>query len=550
MRKAAHQIGTQLAGTACRHRRAAALRIVGRATDCMRGLVAVIALAAVLGLAIATNGPARAQEGPAAAQNEPAPAQDDSAPVQDETAPVENINEQAMPAPPSAAGQPVEPEPEQAQSNVPEPGQSMAVDYKLSSQDKIRVMVYEWRPALDEIFAWSALNQEYTIGPTGNLSLPLIGEIRAAGNTTAGLAQLIGTQLRDRMGLASAPDTAVEVVQFRPFYVTGHVQKPGEYPYRPGLTALQAISISGGMIRRADATAMRLERDSMVARGEIQLLAKERDTLLARKARLQAELVNAAEINFPAELVGRADDSDPATALLLTQERQVFKARKQSYETQMTVLRQLKEYLDKELVTLSGQLDAHRKQMSLLKIELDGVRTLAKKGLTTAPRRLALERNFAQLEGDDLRINGELLKIRQEISRTEISMVELENKWSGEATARLQEVQQELEKVETKTNTTGKLLYEAEVVAPLGMVVSGSRKKLEPTLTVVRLVNGKLTELPADEMSPINPGDTLKIEFPVPDLVAPMMPFSQGATGTNAVPTPADDVSPKRAALE
>lgn len=424
------------------------------------------------------------------------------------------------------------------------------VDYKLGPQDKIRVMVYEWRPSLDEIFAWSALNQDYTIGPTGNLSLPLIGEIRAAGSTTGELAQQIGNLLRDRMGLAAAPDTAVEVKEFRPFYVSGHVEKPGEYPYRPGLTALQAMSISGGLVRRADPGAMRLERESMAARGDMELLAKERDALLARKARLEAELANANDITFPQELVARAGDSDPATALLLDQERQVFRVRKQSYETQMTVLRQLKQYLEKELASLTGQLEAHRRQIKLMKIELDGVRTLAQKGLTTAPRRLALERNYAQLEGDDLRLNGEVLRVRQEISRTEISMVEQENRWSGEATSNLQDTQLRLEQVETKTNTTGKLLYESEVVAPLGVASYGHGKRIEPKLSIVRLVNGSLTELPADERTAIRPGDTLKVEIPLPDLPGMGGRLSPGATGAKAVPPDDDSISPKRAALE
>lgn len=499
MRKAAHRIGSPVAGTDCWRGCGSALGAIGRATARSRGLHTSIALAAVLGLALAADGPVRAAE--------------------DQT-------------PPAAS-------------------QSMDVDYKLGTQDKIRVMVYEWRPALDEIFAWSALNQEYTIGATGNLSLPLIGEIRAAGSSTAELAKAIGNQLRDRMGLAAAPDTAVEVVSFRPFYVAGDVEKPGEYPFRPGLTALQAMSISGGIVRRADAAAMRLQRESMVTRGDIELLAKERDALLARKARFEAELANAPEVIFPQELAGRADDNDPTAALLLEQERHVYKARKQSYETQMTVLRQLKEYLDKELTTLTGQIESHRKQMSLLKVELDGVRTLAKKGLTTAPRRLALERNYAQMEGDDLRINGELLRIRQEISRTEISMVELENKWSGDATSNLQDVQQKLEQVETRTNTAGKLLYDTEVASPLGVASLAAGKKLEPKMTIVRLVNGSLTELEADEMTTIRPGDTLKLEMPVPDINGPVMPLSRGAASIDTVPRqPADNASPKRAALD
>lgn len=90
------------------------------------------------------------------------------------------------------------------------------------------------------------------------MSLPLVGEIQAAGVTPADLGRIIGDQLKERLGMIDAPDTAVEVVQYRPFYIIGQVDKPGEYPYRPGLTVLQALSVAGGMQRISDMGLFRL----------------------------------------------------------------------------------------------------------------------------------------------------------------------------------------------------------------------------------------------------------------------------------------------------
>jgi polysaccharide export outer membrane protein/exopolysaccharide production protein ExoF len=386
-------------------------------------------------------------------------------------------------------------------------------EYKLGPQDKVRVSVYEWRPALDEIFAWSALNAEYTVGAAGKVSIPLVGEIEAAGKTTAELSGAISARLQERMGLATAPDATVEIIQFRPFYVAGGVEKPGEYPYRPGVTVLQAISISGGLMRGDRDGSNRLQREALATRGEMELYAKERDSLLARQARIEAELHGDNEISFSKELLGRAADSDPATTLLLQQERDVFTARKQAFETQMRVLEELKAYLEKEITSLSGQIEAHRKQMELLRSELEGVQRLAEKGLTTTPRKLALERNFAQMEGDDMRLSGELLKVRQEISRTEISMVELQNKRSGDATTELQTIHNRLEELRSKTRTAGKVLYETEAVAPFR--ISAMSGPITPVLKIVRRVGKRMLELPATETSLLQPGDTLKVEVPL-----------------------------------
>src|SRR5262245_6347435 len=64
------------------------------------------------------------------------------------------------------------------------PATSKQESYKLGPQDEIRVTVVEWRPARDEILEWTALKGNYTVGPSGKLALPLIGEVVATGSTT------------------------------------------------------------------------------------------------------------------------------------------------------------------------------------------------------------------------------------------------------------------------------------------------------------------------------------------------------------------------------
>ncbi len=108
-------------------------------------------------------------------------------------------------------------------------------DYTLGSQDKVRLKVFEWRASRDEIFEWTAFNAEYTVGQGGKISLPLVGDVVAAGKSPTDLSQTIGQALQTRIGLVEPPSISVEVVQFRPFYIVGDVDRPGEYAYRPGL---------------------------------------------------------------------------------------------------------------------------------------------------------------------------------------------------------------------------------------------------------------------------------------------------------------------------
>ncbi|HRK19281.1 MAG TPA: polysaccharide biosynthesis/export family protein, partial [Hyphomicrobiaceae bacterium] len=152
------------------------------------------------------------------------------------------------------------------------PGQS---DYMLGTADRVRIRVFEWRPARDEVHEWSALNSEYAIGANGRVSMPLIGEVAASGITTADLAKAIGLRLKTRMGLADAPDIAVEVTQYRPFYLSGYVEKPGEYPYRPGLNVGQALALGGGLLRTGEFGAQRLDRELIQTSGDLVLVSQE-----------------------------------------------------------------------------------------------------------------------------------------------------------------------------------------------------------------------------------------------------------------------------------
>src|SRR5205814_1909785 len=134
------------------------------------------------------------------------------------------------------------------------------------------------------------LNGEFLVDPSGNVFLPLVGEIPAQNRTTAELANSISDRLQSRVGLADRPDASVEVSEFRPFYIVGNVEHPGNYPYRPGMTVLQAVSIAGGWQRLLDANLLRLEREAITSRGDLRVVGAERDALLARRARLDAEM--------------------------------------------------------------------------------------------------------------------------------------------------------------------------------------------------------------------------------------------------------------------
>ena len=111
--------------------------------------------------------------------------------------------------------------------------------YRLAPGDRIALTVY----------GESDLSRTYEVGPDGTIDVPLIGPVQAADLTIQQLSSAVQTRLAD--GYLNSPAVAGGIVSYRPFYILGEVNKPGEYPYRVGLTLDGAVSLAGGYTYRA-----------------------------------------------------------------------------------------------------------------------------------------------------------------------------------------------------------------------------------------------------------------------------------------------------------
>jgi polysaccharide biosynthesis/export protein len=113
-------------------------------------------------------------------------------------------------------------------------------EYRLWPGDTVRIITYGEDP----------LTGEFRVGDQGAVALPLTGTIRAAGRTPGELADAIAEALK-KSDLLRRPSVSVEVATYRPIYVLGEVNKPGQYPYQPGMTLVSAAAAAGGFTYRA-----------------------------------------------------------------------------------------------------------------------------------------------------------------------------------------------------------------------------------------------------------------------------------------------------------
>jgi polysaccharide export outer membrane protein len=125
-------------------------------------------------------------------------------------------------------------------AGLPPIGDANASVYRLGPGDQVRIIT----------FGEEQLTGEFRVDASGNIALPLVGDVHAAGLTPRQLEQAASATLR-QSNLYKNPSVSVEVVNYRPIFVLGEVNHPGEYPFQPGMSVLTAAAIGGGFTYRA-----------------------------------------------------------------------------------------------------------------------------------------------------------------------------------------------------------------------------------------------------------------------------------------------------------
>jgi len=112
--------------------------------------------------------------------------------------------------------------------------------YELDTGDEVRVTVY----------GDAELSKTYRVDDNGAIAFPLVGPVPVRGQTTAAAAARLAGALAN--GYMRNPDVAVEVAQYRPFFIQGEVTNSGQFAYVYGMTVRAAISTAGGFTDTAD----------------------------------------------------------------------------------------------------------------------------------------------------------------------------------------------------------------------------------------------------------------------------------------------------------
>lgn len=368
------------------------------------------------------------------------------------------------------------------------PGAAGAEPYHLNAQDRLLIRVLTWDYQLGNPTAWQGLSGEYSIGDDGQLQLPLAGTLQAEGMTTAELRHDIANLLRLSAGLDDPPQLSVELIGSLPVYVLGDVTVQGAVPFRPGLTARQAMALSGGLFR------------GPAARGPAQIIALTGE-LAAAEAALRALLTEQAGIRQELAELENPDAPDTGKATPLQDaERQARQVRIDSYASLHAMLKEKGEKLNQQLHLRDQQIASTRK-------ELQDITSLNERGLAVNARVTSLETALSDLETKRLELETALLLLDTQLNQAALDADTIITDAAALRLRRLTELETEIPAARIRADTARQMLQAELAYSAPG---ADDPARLPPDFSLTR--NGQTRKIDPD--AALRPGDTLDVLVP------------------------------------
>ena len=363
--------------------------------------------------------------------------------------------------------------------------------YRLDFKDKLRVRFLDRYDRED-------LNGDYTVNELGQLTLPRIGQFDAKGKTVDELMDLIRRTIEgegQQLGYLT-----VDIIEHRPFYVLGFANRPGAYPYVPGMTVLHAVALAGGYYRASPTVAIDAMREGSKAVDARQHL----NELLMKRARLEAERADAETIIAPEELLHaklpEVDELVKREQAVLARQRELDARERVSLERIIEFTKRETESLQAEIITIAQQRQAKKKMF-------DQIKQLFDKGLANQQRYMETLAATEMAERDSQMAIAQLSRAQATLEKADrdLAMLTLEHQAK---TAR------EIATVEVDIVKTRALLESIRGVALAlnDMQYSDADKLAEMNFEILRPgPNGKPAYIDASETTLVEPGDVIKI---------------------------------------
>jgi polysaccharide export outer membrane protein len=350
----------------------------------------------------------------------------------------------------------------------------------------------------------------------GNVALPLVGMLPVAGLPLPQIQAKIGAALARKVFRQRTPDgrevvividadeVTTTVAEYRPIYANGDVSKPGEYPYRPSISARQLVALAGGY----DIMHIRMNNpylESADLRSEYGSLWTELAKEQARMWRIKNELGEGAQIN-PGILTD-VPITRSAISEIVNSETEYLKTKQSDYQREKTFLQSGVRQGDEEVRVLSEQEKREEEGFQSDLEELQKASDLFAKGTLTSPRVTDARRAVLLSSTRKLQTSAQLLQVKKQQDEFTRKLAKLDDQRRLDLLRELQDTSVKLNQIREKLQSVGeKLQYTAMVRSQL---VRGAGNKAD--IAIIRKGEKGQERIIASEDTELQPGDAVEI---------------------------------------
>ncbi len=345
----------------------------------------------------------------------------------------------------------------------------------------------------------------------GNISLPLVGMLPVAGLPLPQVRAKIGAALaskvfrqREAVIVIDADQVTTMVAEYRPIYVNGDVSKPGEYPYRPSITARQLVAVAGGY----DIMRIRMNNpylESADLRSEYGSLWTELAKEQARMWRIKNELGEATQLN-PGILTD-VPIARSAISEIVNAETEYLKTKQSDYQQEKAFLQRGVRQGDDRVRVLSEQQKKEEEGLQSDLDELQKASDLYGKGSLTSPRVTEARRAVLLSSTRKLQTSALLMQVKKEQDELARKLVKLDDQRRLDLLRELQDTSVKLNQIREKLQSVGeKLQYTGMVRSQL---VRGADNKVE--IAIIRKGEKGVERVIGSEDAELQPGDAVEV---------------------------------------
>lgn len=249
----------------------------------------------------------------------------------------------------------------------------------------------------------------------------------------------------------------------------------------------ELIAKDGDVVNEGDVL---LILDGTDIKAQLEILRGQQITLSAQVARLTAERDRLNSVVYPPDLQNL---SDPRVVEARQSENQVFTARKNAHDGEVSVLNQRISQLGSRIQGLQGQKTSKQRLSTSYSEESKDLKDLLDEGFADKQRYRDMERSLTATTGEIASLTSEIASSEMQIGETRLQILQIQKQFQEEVAGKLSEVQAQLYDVNQRYSATNDKVNRIQIKAPaagrvMGMSVHNIGSVITPGRPILDIV--------------------------------------------------------------